>query len=1090
MVHVQDGSSGGCQELKMTKPDRNATPSPSPSPSPPVTAATTTTSLEQPSMSENVRILATEDHTVSTEDYDHDEDEDDYEYDNDDNDDDDDDDQEMPLLNYSRIFSAGLPRKPSTGSQVDNNSNNSNNNNKKKKTDCSSASLYFEPSCTCSELTVIRVEPEDMSPNVGSTATATTTITTTTSSTSSSMSTPLLFPIPQQTQTAAAGATSLVASSISSTPSSSSTLSSTLQQQQQLLTSDLWQQPHLIMACGWAAKKNSITLTNVQPNNNNGANGLPVVILGGSHVVTSTSGTSTDIMALTGGTNSSSGTTIVSSSTTTTSAAAIELSIREIPSTYSVVDMSFDSSGTILGAIDDGGSCAIWEMKYTATLQPNRLLSPTTITTTITSTPTPSIPTRNNATAANSNANQGTNNMFSNWMSALTGMPPTTTTTSSSSYPQSHQQDASAPVNRSNNITSTPAAVDGMRATLTAQLLSQPSRINYPVNWGSPTCMVLDPSFKRKREKSILVGFTNGRLVLTKRGTFFQRRNDTVLYQAGIHAAAKDTNQSYRGIETVVWRGSLVAWADANGIKLLDMEHLTRIAHIDRPAGARPSLYPSVADLRPTLFFETSRHLLVAWGDCIMQLQIDEHVVVASSASSGAAGASDGPNHPPPPSSSSSSEVTTKRRTVQCTMAWELDCVACDAVPLDANHIAVLGFVPTMEEEEEQEEENHDNDNGSHNHKNNNREDLNDPATNHLKNDVELQFVSRSNGSLSYCDALPLLRKSPSCYARPDSALPFRLLSTFALSRMEDSEESKVWQSRTTTTTTTTTGMLGNEMGLVEMEMDSDWNQNYLFPTDATNSRRRRLEYRDPHLQWNLTLTTGNNGTIKDVVVGPENTTTTSSDLGLTGHDNSNNNNNNTDTDSVDSDDYECLLRPIDTFEAWQGLNFEQKAPAPTMIVCSGSDAVLAQVSTIDDAITNALVRKKCALALKLALRHRRQMRRHSLDDLVSKYLEAVLRIPNMTVTTNRKESKRALSSTLSLRRMQLAVKAMPILFGNKIPLWQQWTKELERIPGALFLLRNYLPVRGTIGVAFFLREKWNTLGLLFIVTILTRFTI
>ena len=122
--------------------------------------------------------------------------------------------------------------------------------------------------------------------------------------------------------------------------------------------------------------------------------------------------------------------------------------------------------------------------------------------------------------------------------------------------------------------------------------------------------MVLEPSYKRKREKSLLVGFANGRLILTKRGTFFQRRNDTVLYQAG--NLAKDAKSQYRGIETVAWRGSLVAWADANGIKLLDMEHLIRIAHIDRPTGARPSLYPTVRDLQPTLFFETSKHLLVA----------------------------------------------------------------------------------------------------------------------------------------------------------------------------------------------------------------------------------------------------------------------------------------------------------------------------------------------------------------------------------------------------------------------------------------------------------------------------------------------
>ncbi|MGK3761001.1 MAG: hypothetical protein ACI8RD_013319, partial [Bacillariaceae sp.] len=51
---------------------------------------------------------------------------------------------------------------------------------------------------------------------------------------------------------------------------------------------------------------------------------------------------------------------------------------------------------------------------------------------------------------------------------------------------------------------------------------------------------------------------------------------------------------------------------------------------------------------------------------------------------------------------------------------------------------------------------------------------------------------------------------------------------------------------------------------------------------------------------------------------------------------------------------------------------------------------------------------------------------------------------------------------SLSLRRMQLAVKAMPVLLGDRIGLWERWTGELEKIPGSLFFLRNYLPVRGT----------------------------
>jgi hypothetical protein len=84
------------------------------------------------------------------------------------------------------------------------------------------------------------------------------------------------------------------------------------------------------------------------------------------------------------------------------------------------------------------------------------------------------------------------------------------------------------------------------------------------------TCLAIDPAYHRKKEKGILVGFSNGRLIYTKRsshggvtaddrgfggvmGSLLQpKRYDVDLYQSvGVH-----------GIEAVAWRGSLIAWAD------------------------------------------------------------------------------------------------------------------------------------------------------------------------------------------------------------------------------------------------------------------------------------------------------------------------------------------------------------------------------------------------------------------------------------------------------------------------------------------------------------------------------------------------
>jgi hypothetical protein len=84
------------------------------------------------------------------------------------------------------------------------------------------------------------------------------------------------------------------------------------------------------------------------------------------------------------------------------------------------------------------------------------------------------------------------------------------------------------------------------------------------------TCLAIDPAYRRKKEKGVVVGFSNGRLIYTKRsahggvtaddrgfggvmGSLLQpKRHDLDLYQSvGVN-----------GIEAVAWRGSLLSWAD------------------------------------------------------------------------------------------------------------------------------------------------------------------------------------------------------------------------------------------------------------------------------------------------------------------------------------------------------------------------------------------------------------------------------------------------------------------------------------------------------------------------------------------------
>ena len=262
------------------------------------------------------------------------------------------------------------------------------------------------------------------------------------------------------------------------------------------LSSDLWKQPHYVMAMGFGTGQ--ISLVNVR---------------------------------------------------TGISLTAQQLKLRESSANGGnsntgppIVDLSFDSSGTCLAAVDAEGTCAIWELKYapSATTPEQQDSSSTSQTTTTTAV--------SQATSRTQPSTEG--GMFSSFMTALTGVPPTSNEAAASTTGAERETtatQASATAERSPKMT----------PSLVATVV-QVSRITYPQSFGTPTCIALDPAHKKRREKSLVVGFANGRLVLTRRG-FFQRRTDSVLYQG----ASKTDQKNYRGIEAIAWRGSLVAWADA-----------------------------------------------------------------------------------------------------------------------------------------------------------------------------------------------------------------------------------------------------------------------------------------------------------------------------------------------------------------------------------------------------------------------------------------------------------------------------------------------------------------------------------------------
>jgi len=164
----------------------------------------------------------------------------------------------------------------------------------------------------------------------------------------------------------------------------------------------------------------------------------------------------------------------------------------------------------------------------------------------------------------------------------------------------------------------------------------------------------------------------------------------------------------------------------------------------------------------------------------------------------------------------------------------------------------------------------------------------------------------------------------------------------------------------------------------------------------------------------------------------------------------------------VDSDDYELIFEPLPQTST---ASSDSYVTPPVMLIAGARDVVLARMRDVDDAISYALEQKKAGLALRRGLRHVRRLRAYDIRDLINEYFRAVLRLPSQAtrVATDHQDTSSSVNSArhLSLRRMKLAAKAMPVLLGGNIEMWNRWIAELEKIPGALFITRSILPVRG-----------------------------
>ena len=262
-------------------------------------------------------------------------------------------------------------------------------------------------------------------------------------------------------------------------------------------------------------------------------------------------------------------------------------------------------------------------------------------------------------------------------------------------------------------------------------------------------------------------------------------------------------------------------------------------------------------------------------------------------------------------------------------MAWELDCIACGVVPLDEDHVAVLGLVPSMDEDE-------------------------DGHQNAIGNDLEMHVMSRKEGTVIYADSLPLIQ-SPNKSGK-ESASGFALLSSFVLPRMEDAIEAK-------------------EDRILNMDDADEMDIDFQMPLFST---AKAEPFKDPHLKWN----------IKQLHFEESERTVDSNS-----NQNEDQASDDDDDDkSVDSDDYAFVLRPARIPQENETVASGSAFP-PLMVVVSPNDAVLVGAREADDAVSHALAIKKYGLALRRALTYKRQLRDYNINELIDEYLRAVLRM-------------------------------------------------------------------------------------------------
>ena len=187
--------------------------------------------------------------------------------------------------------------------------------------------------------------------------------------------------------------------------------------------------------------------------------------------------------------------------------------------------------------------------------------------------------------------------------------------------------------------------VMGKEAT-EAPLSSESALATHP--FGQPLgCVTLDPGYARKNEKVFVTGGAQGQLLLYRKSWFTQ--GGSVIHEGE------------GGIAAIAWVGTLVAWANERGVKIMDIETEEKITFVERPVGV---------DLKCCLLWESPQSLIIAWSQTVHILEV---CLMSLDLSAEAA----------------------PRRAAQIVRMWnvEADCTICGIASFDEDSVTMLACV-------------------------------------------------------------------------------------------------------------------------------------------------------------------------------------------------------------------------------------------------------------------------------------------------------------------------------------------------------------------------------------------------------------